>query len=89
MYMYALNCKNVQRKSYVFARCCVSVWEQVGYFHIQLHLYETSFTYQEEVLNILRKYYIYIYKGEVLYILRKYYMYQGSIFVCFGASYIW
>ena len=43
----------------MFLQDVVFIWEQVGYFHIQLHLYETSFTYQEEVLYISRKYYIY------------------------------
>ena len=47
------------KESLMYLQHVVFIWEQVGYFHIQLYLYETSFTYQEEVLYISRNYYIY------------------------------
>ena len=47
----------VFKESLVHLQVVVFIWEQVGYFHIYLYLYETSFTYQE-VFYILSKYYI-------------------------------
>ena len=36
------------KESLMYLQDVVFIWEEVGYCHILLNLYETSFTYQEE-----------------------------------------